>query len=111
MVAMSSRLSSACGPMPESMRRRGESIAPADRITSREASIESRLPSTSTSRPMQRVPESRSLTTCTPVKTVSLSLCIAGRRKAVHGLQRRPSRTLRFWGPTPSGWGIFMSSR
>src|SRR5262249_2539069 len=62
------------GPTPESKRRRGVWIAPAHRITSRDAPTEHSLPSSRNSTPVQRVPVSVSLTAGASVRTVRFLL-------------------------------------
>src|SRR5215831_14999235 len=110
-VSMPRCLRSACGPMPDSNRRRGEWIAPTQRISSLDVPTERSLPSSRKSRPVHRVPVNLSLSASASVRTVRFWCAITGHRYASAGLQRMPSRMFRFMGPTPSGSGKFMSSR
>src|SRR5262249_49652563 len=69
-------------------RSHGVWIAPAHRITSRNAPTEHSSPSSRNSTPVQRVPVSVSLTAGASVRTVRLRFPITGRRYASARLQR-----------------------
>src|SRR5262245_39962918 len=81
-VSMPSGSRSAWGPTPDSKRRRGVWIAPAHRITSRDAPTEHSLPSSRNSTPVQRIPESLNLRAGASVLTEApaLKLRLSGMR-------------------------------
>src|SRR5262249_18223203 len=76
-----------------------------------DARTERNWPSTRKSRPVQRVPESVSLTARALVSTVRFGCPLTGRTYALQVLHRVPSRTFSFTSPTPWGSGKFMSSK